>query len=447
VGAEADDGHLTDGFAEELTNRLARFGELRVVSRRSAFQFKGKPYDIQQIAGQLRVGTVLEGSLRENRDRIEVTAELVSTRDGYYIWSDRYETSLQGLDATEDEIVIGILRALRVTPRGGLEAVLHHRPPPDAEAHRLYLEGRFYWSQRTYEALQRAIALYEKAVKIDPRYAQAEAGLAECYGVIAANGLAETRSTADKGKLAAEKAIAMDGDIAEAHAALGLIRSVADWNWTGAETAFQRAVTLNPNYASAYQWRAHNFLWQGRFREAREAIEKALDLDSLSLVILSNQAEFAFFMHRYEEALHLYDRTLAVDPKFISATIERAMTLDMLGNYPESVSSYRLALDLTKEEASPLVGLAIVNAHMGRTSEARRILAELEQGMNQLHVSQFQLATIYASIGDIDRGITALEEAYKQREAFLIAIKVHPHLDPLRGDPRFITIERKMGLE
>jgi TolB-like protein len=128
VGAEADDGHLTDGFAEELTNRLARFGELRVVSRRSAFQFKGKPYDIQQIAGQLRVGTVLEGSLRENRDRIEVTAELVSTRDGYYIWSDRYETSLQGLDATEDEIVIGILRALRVTPRGGLEAVRRRTP-------------------------------------------------------------------------------------------------------------------------------------------------------------------------------------------------------------------------------------------------------------------------------------------------------------------------------
>jgi TolB-like protein/Tfp pilus assembly protein PilF len=447
LGSGTDDAGLADGFAEELTNRLARIGELRVVARGSAFRFKGKPYDIRQIAGQLRVGTVLEGSLKKDHDHLEVTAELLSTRDGFYVWSDHYETSLQALDGTEDEIVMGILRSLKITPRGGLEAVLRHGPPPDAEAHRLYLEARFYWNQRTYEALQKAITLYEKAIEIEPAYALAEAGLAECYGVIAANGLADTRTVAEKGKLAANRAIKIDSSIAEAHAALGLIRSVADWNWPEAERAFQQAIALNPNYASAYQWRAHNFLWQGRFTEAHEAIQKALDLDSLSLVILSNQAEFAFFMRKYEEALNLYDRTLSVDPKFISATIERAMTLDMLTRYPEAAASYRRALDLTKEEASPLVGLAIMNAHMGSQAEARPILTQLEAGRNRLHVSQFQLATIYASLGDIDRGMSALEQAYNEHEAFLIALKVHPHLDPLRADPRFTTMQKAMRLD
>ena len=446
LSGQEDAERLADGLAEELTNRLARFSELRVVARRSAFQFKGKSFDVQQIGKQLRVGSILEGSLRRNGDHLEISAEIVSTQDGYYLWSNHYSTSLDGLYGAEDEIIMGALRAIRITPKGGLEAVLHNSTPPLPGAHRLYLEGRYYWNIRTYEALQRAIELYEKALTLDPNYAQAQAGIAESYGVVAANGLADTAEAAAKGKAAARKAIALDSRVAEAYAALGLIQSVADWNWAGAEASFQSAIALNPNYANAHQWRAHNFLWQGRFKEARESIQKALDLDSLSMVILSNQAEFAYYMHDFPQALRLYDHTLEIDPNFISATIERGMVLVQLERYQEALASFEKARTLTAEEASPIVGLAIADAKIGKVSEARRILSELEVGRARLHVSNFQLAAIRAALGDIDAGIHMLEKAYGAHEGFLTAIKVHPDMDPLRGDPRFAELQKKMRL-
>jgi serine/threonine-protein kinase len=420
LSAGADNERLTDGFVEELTNRFARFGELRV-------------------------GSILEGSVRRDGDHLDLTVELISANDGYHLWSDRFES--QGLDGTEDEVLMGVLRAIKVSPAGGLEGVLHRGTPPDPEAHRLYLEARVFWNQRTYEALQQALALYALALKIDPHYAPAEAGIAACYGVIAANGLADTRQAAALGKAAAQRAIALDDTVAEAHAALGLIRSVGDWDWTGAEEAFRKAIALNPNYASAYQWRAHNLLWQARFREAREQIEKARDLDSLSLVILSNQAEFAYFMRSYEESLRLYDQVLALDPSFISATIERGMVLQRLRRYPEAIASFQKALGLTKEEASPLVGLAITYGLEGNAAAARPALSQLERSGAAMHVSNFQLAAIYASLGDVDRGIAALEKSYQERDSFLFAMKVHPDLDPLRGDARFQELLRRMRLE
>jgi tetratricopeptide (TPR) repeat protein len=377
---------------------------------------------------------------------VELTAELISTRDGFHLWAGRFPTSPRSLDEAEDEIVVAVLRNLRITPRGGLEAAMRHSPPPDPEAHRLFLEASVFWNQRTYEALQQAIALYEKAIKIDPGYAQAYAGLAECHGVIAANGLADSRETADQGRGAAQRAIEIDPTVAEAHAALGLIQSAVDWDWPGAEARFQRAIALNPNSANAHQWRAHNLLWQGRFSEARHAIRKALDLDSLSLVILSNQAVFAYLMHDFDEALRLYDRTLAVDPGFISAANERGMTLSQLGRMPEAIASFERARAITKAEASPAVGLAMTYARLGRKDEALRILAQL-QNAGAPHISHFQAAVVYAALGDIERGIGELELSYRDREAFLIALKIHPDLDPLRRDPRFAALQKKMRLD
>lgn len=350
-----------------------------------------------------------------------------------------------GLYGLEDEILMGALRAMKVSPKGGLEAVLGHAKAPDPDAHQLYLEARYYWNVRTHEALEQAIELYRKALAIDPGYARAEAGIAQCYGVMAANGLAG-REAAVEGKRAAEKAIAMDPTESDAYAALGLIRSVGDWDFRGAEASFRQAIALNPSDASAWQWRAHNLLWQGRFDEAREAIQKANDLDSLSLVILSNQAEFAYYMRNFDEALRLYDRVLAVDPGFISANIERGMTLEHLRKYQESLASYQKALNPTKEEASPLVGMAQTYAHMGRAAEARRILSDFETGNSPLHVNLFQLAAIHAALGETSRAMDLLEEAYARRESFLIQIKVHPDVDPLRKDPRFAELQKKVGL-
>lgn len=443
----ADNERLTDGFAEELTNRLARFGELRVAARRSAFQFKNKPYDDRLIGRQLRVGSLIEGSLRREGDHLQVTVELISARDGYHVWSDRFETELSGLYSLETDILMGVLRSIKISPQGGLERVMHYAAPPDPEAHRLYLEARFYWNQRTYEALQQAIALYQQAIGKDPKYALAYAGVAECYGVIAANGLADPRQAAAKGKQAALKAIGIDSGVAEAYGALGLIRSVGDWDWQGAEESFQTAITLNPNYASAYQWRAHNLLWQGRFSEAHDQIEKASALDSLSLVILSNRAEFAYYMRNFAEALRLYDEVLKIDPNFISATIERGMVLMQLRKYPDAIACFEKARRLTSEEASPIVGLASVYALSGNSLEARRLFDQLQAPVKGVHVSSLQFATIYASLGEVDHGIAELEKAYQAHDSFLFTIKVHPELDPLRGAPGFVSLLKKMRLE
>jgi len=441
-----EDERMTDGLAEELTNRLARIGELRVVARRSAFQFKGKTYDVKDIAAKLHVGSILEGSFRKTGNAIEITVELISVGDGFVTWSDQFPTSDRDLYNTEDEILTGVLRALKVTPKGGLETLLHRSPPPDPEAHRLYLEGRYFWNERTYEAIKRAIALYEQALRIDPSYAPAHAGLAECYGVIAANGLADTQTAAAQGRVAARRAIEIDPAAAEAFAALGLIQSVADWDWPGADASFRQAIASNPNCANAYQWQAHNLLWQARFPEALAAIQKALDLDSLSPVILSNQAEFAYFMHDYSKALQLYQHTLDLNPGFISANIEIGMTLNRMGRQREAIRCFEKARSLSSEEASPLVGLAIANANLGNIPEAKRLLDQLQADSKVLHVSNFQFATMYAALGDTDRAISALERSYAEHEGFLIAIKVHPDLDPLRSDPRFAALQRKMRL-
>jgi tetratricopeptide (TPR) repeat protein len=264
--------------------------------------------------------------------------------------------------------------------------------------------------------------------------------------VIAANGLADTQTAAAQGRVAARRAIEIDPAAAEAFAALGLIQSVADWDWPGADASFRQAIASNPNCANAYQWQAHNLLWQARFPEALAAIQKALDLDSLSPVILSNQAEFAYFMHDYSKALQLYQHTLDLNPGFISANIEIGMTLNRMGRQREAIRCFEKARSLSSEEASPLVGLAIANANLGNIPEAKRLLDQLQADSKVLHVSNFQFATMYAALGDTDRAISALERSYAEHEGFLIAIKVHPDLDPLRSDPRFAALQRKMRL-
>src|ERR1051326_1368788 len=437
---DPEDEYLSDGLAEEVTNQLALIPALRVSARRSAFSFKGTPWEVKTAARKLGVDYLVEGSMRADGTGLRVSVELVDAATATALWSDTYVRPRDELPEVRNRIASSVLGALRIASPARTPA------SADVEARNLYLKGMYFWNKRTHEALLKAIELFQESTRKDPKYPLPYAGLAATYGVMSANLLIDSREGGEKGKAAAKQALRLDSMLADAHAALGLIRSGCDWDWQGAGNEFRMAIEMNPSHASAHQWRAHNLLWLGRFHEATTEIRKALELDPLSLVIQFNQAEFAYFTRDYDRALKLYRETLDSDPQFISATIEMGMVYLAKRKWRESIAWDTKALALTHEEASPTLSLAIAYAGAGDMQGARRILAEIESPRGRLYVSHVQLAYVLAALGEKDRAFGELEESFREHESGLVQMRVAPLLDPLRGDPRFQSMLTRMKL-
>jgi tetratricopeptide (TPR) repeat protein len=365
----------------------------------------------------------------------------VDTVSGEYIWSQSYQTDAAGAFGLTEEIAMRVAGVLGITT---VEGVSRRAPKP--EAHTAYLRGRYFWNKRTYEAHQAAIGLFREAVAQDPGYAEPWAGIASSYSVMAANLLMDAQEAARLGRDAVRKALALDPASAEAHAALGQIRSVADWDWLGADAEFQQAIDLNPSYASAHQWRAFNLMYQSRFAEAATEFHEALDLDPLSLVIVSNQAEYAYFTRDYSKAREWYRKTLEMEPHFISANTESGILCAAEGKWKEAARWFHKSLELTNHEASPWVGLAVAEAGAGNRTEARRILDRLEHAGGAFPVTHYQLAVVYVALGEREKALDELERGYAERSSAMISLKVEPLLDPIRSEPRFQALVAKMRL-
>ena len=436
MGPGKDDEYLSDGFTEELINALANLEGVRVVSRTAAFAYKGRDVGLDRIARDLNVGVVLEGSVRRERDEVRVTAQLIDARSGFHLWSKTYDRKLAGVFALEDEVARAIATSLRPQLQQPSFVKLS---TANTEAHDLYLRGRFFWNQRSPEGMQKAVAAFRKAIELDPNYALAYAGLADSYA-LAKRWPTRPAEHLELARSLAQKALALDDSLAEAHATLGLI-DVHLYDWEGAERELKRAIELKPSYATAHHWYALAVVSQGRCDEARSEIVLARQLDPTSPPISRMVAGTERACRNPDRAIELFQKALELDPTHSETLGELASVYAESGRYAEALA----ALDKVTEDM-PYLGVRVYALERsGDRAGALRVLAQMEERAKRQYVFPQTFAYAYIGLGDADRAFEALERSYADRD--LMYVKIQPFFDPLRPDPRFHALLRKMNLE
>jgi len=440
MSAAKNDEYFSDGITEEVINALANVDGLRVVSRTSAFAYKNKNLSVRQIGEELAVATVLEGSVRREGNALRLTAQLINTADGYHLWSKTYDRELKSVFAVEDELARSIADALR--PRLLKHSPLAPQTTASSEAHDLYLKGRHFWSKRTAEDLKEAMELFEKAVSLDPTYALAHAGLADCYLLLGEYTSSRPVDVLSKAKPYAYRALELAGDLAEPHASLGLI-SVYDYDWATAEREFKRAIELRSGYATAHHWYAILLLTLGRFEEARVEAERALALDPASTIV-NNMVGVVFYESRnYEKAIAAFRKTLELNPGFMPTREVLACAYATTGRKADALAE----LDQIRASAAEHVAMrAWVLAIAGDAAGARALMRELEDA-TAMRSHPAALGALHGMLGDSDRAFALLDRAYAERDWMLRDVKVSPMWDPLRKDPRFGKLLQQMHLD
>ena len=445
MSADPDNEYFCDGLAEELINALTKVEQLRVVARTSAFSFKGKEVDVREIGQRLNVSTVLEGSVRKAGHRLRVTAQLINVADGYHLWSERYDRQLEDIFQLQDEISLAIVDALKVKLFGEEKAVVLKRHTDNVEAYHLYLKGRYFWNKRTPDGFRRGLEHFHQAIESDPSYALAFVGLADSYALLGFWGESPPREILPKAQAAAAQALEIDDQLAEAYASMGLIHFQYNWNWTGAEREFRRAIKLNQNYATAHHWLAFNLEAVERLDEAVAEIKLAQELDPLSLIINTNLGQALYFARRYDEAATELHRAIEMNPHFSRAHLSLGLVYEQKRMYEEAIAEFQKARHLD-EIPWTLSGLGHAYAISGKRNEAEKIIAELKELSRRRFVSPFNIALIYAGLGETDQAFGWLERAYDERSVELTWLRVWPVLDGLRADGRFTELLRRVGL-
>ncbi len=443
LSPKRDQEYFSDGLTEEIINALTRLEGLRVVARTSAFQFKGKALDIRSVGEQLGVGTVLEGSVRKEGMRLRITAQLNDAKNGCHLWSEAYDRQMQDVFAIQEEISKAIAATLRVRLAPQSERRLANRYTGNLEAYHLYLRGRYFANKITQHDLERAIGFFEQALERDRRYAPAYAGLADSYGLLAANNLCTTKPALEKAWLAAMAALALDDTLAEAHASLGYIRH-HQWNWAGANDAFQRAIELNSNYAVAYHWYSHNLTAMGRMEESLAISRRALDLDPLDFLINFHLAWFLFYAHAYAGCLEQMQKVLAMDSSFARGHEMMGQAFEQLGDYEQALTAFRAAVERSPENLDFLANLGRVLILANQHDKARPILTRLES--RSAFVSSYSLALVRLALREYDRALELLEQAFAERSTHMAYVQVDPRLGGLRGHPGLEALITRMGL-
>ncbi|HEX6623743.1 MAG TPA: winged helix-turn-helix domain-containing protein [Pyrinomonadaceae bacterium] len=447
LSGDAVNEYFSDGMTESLINALSKIEGLKVISRSSAFNFKGRDVDPREVGRRLGVAAVLEGSVRKDADSVRVAARLVSAEDGRVLWaSDAQDHALGDIFALQDEIARGMTAALKLKLTGEGERLLARRYTDDLEAYDLYLKGRFFWNKRTDAGLRKSIEHFERAIARDPDYALAYAGLADSYAVFNLYSPAQLKDASPRAKEAAAHALALDDTLAEAHATLGLLKQQYDFDWPGAEREYRRAIELDPNYATAYQYYAEHLALLGRTEESVAQIRRARDLDPLSLIINTEMGFPYLCARRWDEALEHYRHALEMDPSFHLAIYFSARAHAQQGRLDEAVAESRRAVALSGGSTLTVGGLGYVYAAAGQSEEARKVLGELTALSRRRYVSPYTFATVHVGLGERDLALARLEEAYRERDYQLVMLRIDPRLDSLRDDPRFTDLMRRVGL-
>jgi TolB-like protein/Tfp pilus assembly protein PilF len=442
LSEDKSNAFFADGVQDEILTRLAKVADLKVISRTSTLRFKGAPPDLRDIAKQLGVTNILEGSVQKASDQVRVNVQLINALSDTHLWAETYDRRLIDIFAVESEIAKTIADTLQAKLTGSEKDAMSKKPTANTEAYELYLKGRFFWNKRSSADLPRAVEFYNQAIAQDANYALAYAGLADCYVLYPDYGVGAPAEFYPKARQMAEKALSLDSSLGEPHAALGLVYTNFDRDFKAAITEFDRAIQLNPNYATAYQWKNIPLVALEQFDAAIAGSRKAISLDPLSLIVNADLAFNLLNAHRFDEALAQSRKTLEIDPNFHVVRGYLGVALQFKGQLPDALREFRAAAAST-DEPYTLALLAQACARSGLRDEAQQILARLEQRAHTTFVSGWCIAVIRLSLGDKDGALAALEVALEQRAPEITSINTDPLLDDLQGDPRFKAIVDK----
>lgn len=446
--ADPEGNYLSDGLTDTLIDKLCQIPRLRVMARSTVFQYGEKRVSPHEVGEALGVRAVLTGRLLQRGDELVIRAELVDTTDGTRLWGERFKRPFADVLAIEEEISREIAQNLRVKINPKAEKLLAKRQTQAPEAYRAYLKGRHVWNRwKTPEGMRTAIGFFERALEIDPLYALAFAGLADSYCILGNVKAVPPGEAYPKARTFAQQGLAIDDTVAELYSSLAFVHRFWDWDWRATEKAFQKSISLNPGYATAYRWWGQHLTGLGHFDKAIVASSRALELDPLSLIIKGALGDVYFYARRYDEAIALYQETIETDPGFLAGHTDLARAYELSGRYDEAITEFETAAALAPGgPPEPSSGLAHVYAQMGSRDRALGILEQLIDMRSRRYVSAYGIASIYSCLREIDAAFEWLERAFDEHDQTLVWVKVHPRLDPLRSDARFDRFLEKMHL-
>jgi TolB-like protein/Flp pilus assembly protein TadD len=446
LSRDPDQEYFSDGITDALITDLAQIGSLRVISRTSSMQYKRTKKSLPEIARELHVDGVVEGTVLRSGDRVRITAQLLYGPSDKHLWAQSYEGSLRDVLALQNEVAKAIAQQIKAKVTPQVQLRLTTAAPVNLDAHEAYLKGRYYLNKRTEEGFRKGLAYFSEATQKDRNYALGHAGMAETYVLLGEYSLLPAKEAFTKAREAGEKALDLDDTLAEAHNALAAVKADYDWDWPGAESEFRRAIELNPGYATAHQWYAELLSQLGRHEEALSEIKLAQQLDPFSLIINVVRGDALRSAGQYDLAIEQLNKTLEIDPNFAHAHFHLGMTYLRKEAFADAIAEFQKAVTLSPNVTDYKGGLGYAYARAGKRAEARNVLKELKERSKQSYVPWFYIAGIYAGLDEKDQAIAYLEKAYAQREQGLAVMKREPLFDPLRSDPRFQDLLRRMNL-
>src|SRR5438105_9388016 len=445
LSSDPDNAYFAQAIQDEILARLSKIADLKVISRTSTQKYKSAPDNLREIAKQLGVANILEGSVQKAADQVRVNVQLINALNDVHLWADIYDRKLTDIFAVESDIAKTIADTLQAKLTGSEKRTIAAQPTENSEAHEFYLKGRFFWNKRTGNDLKKSIDYFNQAIAKDAGYALAYAGLADAYALLSVYGAAPPGDAFPKARVAAQKALELDNTLAEAHTSLGFSLTSYDFDFTRAIAEFKRAIELNPNYATAHHWYGNSALMVlGRFDEAIAEIKRSVELDPLSIINNADLGQTYYMAHRYDEAIDQLRKTVEIGPGFYFAHSDLGQALQVKGDLPGAIAEYQKARELN-DDPFPLGLLGNAYAVSGKTAEALKILDQLEQISKQRYVAAYSFALIHFGLGHKDAALRWLEESYQDRAGYdVIRIPHDPLLDALRGDPRFEALVEKI---
>jgi TolB-like protein/DNA-binding winged helix-turn-helix (wHTH) protein/Flp pilus assembly protein TadD len=446
LSSDSSQDYFADGMTDELISDLGQISALRVISRTSVMTYKHARKPLPQIARELNVDAVIEGTVLRSGDRVRITAQLIEASTDKHLWSQSYEGEVRDTLALQNQVARAIADQIRINLNPQEQAALKTVRVVNPEAYESFLKGRYFWNKRTADSLKVALAYFHQAIDEDSNYAQAYSGLADTYALLGdwQYAVMTPREALPKAKAVAIKALELDSTLGEAHNSLAFCLDGFDWDFDSAGKEFRQAIELNPGYATAHHWYAWHLSLLGRYDEAIPEMRRAESLDPLSLIINADLAELLVLAHSYDESIEQSRKTIEMDPNFPLAHVQLAQAYLAKHMNEDAVAELQKAVQLSAGSPTSIANLARAYVAVGKRSDAQKLLSELKQRSSPSSSYAAEISVIYAALGDTDQAMSWLEKGYEER--FNPGVLLRPGFDPLRSDPRFEDLVRRIGL-
>ena len=437
---------FSDGLTEEIISNLSKLRDTRVISRTTSMQYKNTTKDIKTIQSETETSYILEGSVRKSGNDLRITAQFIDAKRDLHIWADTYRGVVQDVFEIQDKVSAKIVEALRIQLTYDEKNNLQKRFTVNTEAYQLYLQGRYFWIRRNEDGLKTAARFFEKAIEKDPDYALAWAGLADTYSLMGEFTNISRRELYQKQMAAIKKALAIDDQLAEAHISFGISLMLNEWDWVNSGKEFRIGIELNPNYATGHHWYGEWLMFTGNATEGLREISLAIELDPVSQGILKDKGIIHYYLRQYDEAIEMAIKTMELDPSFVPAHRLLSLAYQGKGLFDKAIEENELWGMLTGNEVKTKVALAYIYAIAGKKEETNKIIDDVATNYTLTGNDNRGMALIYTALGKKDRAFYWLEKSYDMHEESLCSLKIDPKLDPLRSDPRFDSMLKKIGL-